>query len=256
MSGIQLGAQLYTVRDYTQTPQAYRETLLRIRELGYRWVQLSGAGPIDAQQLADYLNEADLTAAATHISFDHMLEDLPTVIREHQLWGCKYAGIGGMPERYRDSEEGIFAFAQDADAVAKRLADAGLTFVYHNHAWEFSRRGGRRVMEILHQHTSSAFQFELDVYWAQAGGVYPVDLVQMLSGRMDVVHFKDMSIAPDGAQRYAPIGEGNLNFDAILKACEQIGVVHALVEQDDCYGENPFDCLQRSYHYLKGLGME
>ena len=41
-----------------------------------------------------------------------------------------------------------------------------------------------------------------------------------------------------------------------LAAAEAAGVQYMLVEQDDCYGEDPFACLARSYTYLKEKGFE
>ena len=47
-----------------------------------------------------------------------------------------------------------------------------------------------------------------------------------------------------------------MNFPAIFYAAEEAGTEYMLVEQDDCYGEDPFDCLKRSYDYLKANGFE
>ena len=46
-----------------------------------------------------------------------------------------------------------------------------------------------------------------------------------------------------------------MNFDAILAAALETGVQYALVEQDDCNGEDPFACLARSYRYLTACGL-
>ena len=54
---------------------------------------------------------------------------------------------------------------------------------------------------------------------------------------------------------YAPVGSGLLDFGAIISTCEKLGVEYALVEQDDCYGRDPFDCLKESYDYLKSVGL-
>ena len=54
----------------------------------------------------------------------------------------------------------------------------------------------------------------------------------------------------------AVIGEGNLNFERIFQMAEKAGTKYMLVEQDNCYGENPFECLKRSYHNLKTLGFQ
>ena len=39
-------------------------------------------------------------------------------------------------------------------------------------------------------------------------------------------------------------------------APERAGVEHILIEQDNCNGEDPFDCLARSYKYLTSLGLK
>ena len=54
----------------------------------------------------------------------------------------------------------------------------------------------------------------------------------------------------------AVVGEGNINFDAVLNAAESAGTEYALVEQDSCYDENPFDCLKRSYQNLVSMGLK
>ena len=56
--------------------------------------------------------------------------------------------------------------------------------------------------------------------------------------------------AEDKAVRIAPIGEGNMNYDAIIEACLETGVEIAYVELENCYGADPFECLKRSYDYL------
>ena len=53
-----------------------------------------------------------------------------------------------------------------------------------------------------------------------------------------------------------PVGEGNINFAAVTEACRDAGAEYLLVEQDDCNGEDPFDCLKRSYLNLRALGLE
>ena len=52
------------------------------------------------------------------------------------------------------------------------------------------------------------------------------------------------------------MGEGNLPFPMIIRLLKALGTTKlALVEQDECYGEDPFDCLKRSFNYLKKEGL-
>ena len=45
---MELGAQLYTVRAFTQTLADFAETLKKVADIGYRTVQVSGTCAFDA----------------------------------------------------------------------------------------------------------------------------------------------------------------------------------------------------------------
>ena len=98
---IQLGAQMYTLREYTKTAEGLREALHKVKDMGYQAVQLSGHGAdIAVEQAAEYLQETGLQCAATHISFEEMQDDLAAVVKKHRAWNCQYAGVGSMPGKY------------------------------------------------------------------------------------------------------------------------------------------------------------
>ena len=54
-----------------------------------------------------------------------------------------------------------------------------------------------------------------------------------------------------GEIRMAPVGKGNLAWHKILPALRTAGTQWGIVEQDDCYGEDPFECLRQSLQYLQ-----
>jgi sugar phosphate isomerase/epimerase len=54
----------------------------------------------------------------------------------------------------------------------------------------------------------------------------------------------------DKAVRFAPIGEGNMNYDGIIQACLDENIEYGYVELDNCYGDDPFDWMKRSYDFL------
>jgi sugar phosphate isomerase/epimerase len=81
-----------------------------------------------------------------------------------------------------------------------------------------------------------------------------VEWIRKFDGRMKVVHLKDMAVTADREQLFAEVGEGNMNFPAILNACREIGIEWGAVEQDQSYGRDPFQCLATSFNNLKKLG--
>jgi len=52
------------------------------------------------------------------------------------------------------------------------------------------------------------------------------------------------------------VGEGNLNWKAIIEAAEEGGVEWYIVEQDSCYGRDPFESLAISYRNLKAMKVD
>lgn len=252
---MKIAAQLYTLRNFLKTPEDIATTLQKVKDIGYNAVQVSGIGPIDNRALKEIADRVGLAICATHIGFADMQNGLDAVIEKHRLWECKYVGLGSIPGDYRGSAEGYRAFAEIASDISRKFKAAGLQFVYHNHAFEFAKLGGQTGMDILfNESDADAFGFELDVHWVQAGGADPVDWIHKVKGRMQVVHLKDFVVTGDSERRFAEVGEGNMNFSSILEACEATGVEWGAVEQDDCYGRDPFESLAISARNLKALG--
>jgi len=251
---MKIAAQLYTLREFLKTPEDIDKTLKKVKKIGYDAVQVSGMGPIDPQDLKTIVDREDLTICATHIGFDRLRNELESVISDHKLWDCKYVGLGAMPEEYRKDEESFIKFTKEASKIADKLQENGLQFVYHNHNFEFIKFGVKTGMDILFENTDpQSFDFEIDTYWVQAGGADPAQWITKVAGRMDVVHFKDMAV--DGWETImAEVGEGNLNWDRIIQACEDIGVEWACVEQDVCQ-RDPFESLAISLKNLRGMGL-
>ena len=253
MAASQLAAQLYTVRDFTNTPADIATTMKKVKQLGYDAVQCSALGVIDAHELKRIVDGEGLTICATHTDYERMRNEPQAVIDEHNLWGCKHAAIGGLPQEYRNAE-GYARFAKDASKVGKRLAEGGLTFSYHNHSFELERFNGRTGLELLYEESDPKyFNSELDTYWIQHGGGDPAAWIRKLKGRADIIHLKDMAM--DGhTQLFAEVGEGNLNWPAILDACKEAGVEWYIIEQDTCQ-RDPFESLGISLRNLKEMGL-
>ncbi len=250
---MKVAAQLYTLREYTKTPDAVRETLHRVKQMGYGAVQLSGLGPIDAQELARILDGEGLVAAATHVSWNNLSEDLARVIDNHHIWHCQYTAIASMPGEFR-SPDGYRQFARLASEAAKKLQAEGISLGYHNHSFEFERVGAEIGLAVLFREADPVLQAELDLYWVQHGGGDPAAWIERMQGRLPLVHLKDMTIV-EGKQIMAEVGEGNLNWPRILHALDLAGTRWYMVEQDVCQ-RDPFESLQISLHHLREWGIE
>ncbi|NLW50475.1 MAG: sugar phosphate isomerase/epimerase [Candidatus Brocadiaceae bacterium] len=256
MADFTIGAQLYSVRQFTKTIEGVRETLEKVARIGYRCVQVSGFGPVDMAEVARICRDNGLDVGSTHTGWNRFTDSLDELIEEHQVLGCRHPAIGGLPGDYR-SADGVRRFLDELGPIAARLSEVGMDFSYHNHNHELARVNGETWLGMVCRESSpDVLKMELDTYWIQAGGGDPAEWIRRCAGREPVVHFKDMCVTPEREQRFAEIGEGNLNWPAIIEACRQGGVEYAMIEQDNCYDRDPFESLGISYRNLVDMGLK
>lgn len=245
----QIGAQYYTLREFTKTIEDFDKTCRKVKEIGYKIVQISGT-PLGATEMKAVLDKYGLKVATTHRSFDDFLNNLDEVMEYNRILGCELCGVGSMPPKYRDSAEGVSQFIKEMNEVAEKLKKEGLYFGYHNHAFEFVKFDGKFIMErLIEESDPDAVKFIVDTYWLQFGGLNPAKFIKKLGERAMVVHFKDLKMNLADKVEMAEVGEGNLDWDDIIEACDESGAKWAMVEQDVCQ-RNPFESLKMSYDYL------
>ncbi len=250
---MRIGAQLYTVREQCKTLDDFALTLRKVADIGYKTVQVSGTCAYEAAWLRDELARNGLTCVLTHTPAARLTGDTAQVIADHDVFGCDHVGLGWYGFDETKPEMTYDHFLRTYLPVAEALRAGGKTFMYHNHDQEFRRLGDKIVLERLMEDVPADLMgFTLDTFWVQAGGGDPAQWLERLAGRIPCIHLKDFAYG----RKMAVIGEGNINFDRVFTAAEAGGTQYMLVEQDDCNGEDPIECLRRSYQYLTSCGFE
>ena len=250
-----IGAQFYTLRDYIQNIEDFDTTCKKVAEMGYQIIQISGT-PLPAKEMREVIDQYGLKTVVTHRGFPDFVKDVDEIIEYNQILGSEFCGVGSMPFEYTKSQEALEEFIEKANQAAEKIQEAGMTFAYHNHAFEFIKWNGRTIMErLIEGLDAEKVSFIVDTYWLQYGGVNPAAFIRRLGKRAAVLHFKDYAMVPGEFQKQtmAEVGQGNLDWDDIFAACEEAGAKWALVEQDVCAG-SPFDSMKLSYDFLKAKG--
>lgn len=121
--------------------------------------------------------------------------------------------------------------------IGKQLADEGITFQYHNHAWEFDDLGGVNGMDILTEETDpNLVKFNIDVYWVWYGGHDPVEFIKKHKNRAGYFHFKDgrKETGADGKVQpvFMELGRGEVDLKAGISAAKEVGAEWIVYEQD------------------------
>lgn len=247
-----IGAQLFTIRDYTKTEQDIEDSLQKVADIGYKFAQMSAFGPISAAKLKEIIQKTGLAITGSHNSYDMFVNRLDELIDYHKTIGCMMPGIGAMPREAIGDVEVLRKFIRDFNDISDRLAAEGMTFTYHNHAFEFIKVGGKYLMDYILEESNDNFKLMVDVYWLAVAGIDPARFILKYKDKVGGVHFKDLKVV-ENAPTMAEVGEGNLDWDGIIEACEQANPRYIYVEQDICDG-SPFDALKVSYNNLRAKG--
>lgn len=253
---MKLGAQLFSVRTFLQSEWDLRQTFQRIKEIGYENVQLSGAAAFSAELIREVSEQNGLPVVCTHTSFDRILQDTDNVICEHRIFGCPVVGLGMMPKEYRGSREGLEAFLKTIETPVRKIMDAGLSFAYHNHAFEFLPfEDGGNAYDTMLEHLPD-WHFIMDTYWVEFAGQSAAEYIRRIGkDRLVNIHFKDM--ATDEKRSICACGDGCLDFVNLHRICQEVGVQNVLVEQDNAVNaSDPFMEMESSFRHLRPIIFE
>lgn len=279
-----LGVQMMMVREAVARDGMW-PVLQRISALDFHAVEVSQIpmSEENTEALERGRAELGLQVAALSVGLksgptttgDALDSDFEKIVADCRRLGCRFVRIGMMPFPAMASYEACVEWAEEVEAAAVRLAAEGITLCYHNHHVDFAKFGGERLFDLVRR-IAPALRFEVDLHWVQRAGIAPLDMLKQYAGVVDLIHVKDFRIVPlpqsalalleagdfpafmaafsGGTVQFAEVGSGNMNWPELLPAAEAAGASYLLVEQDDLYGRDPFDCLADSRAYLRSIG--
>lgn len=232
------GLNLFSIKNLLDTEENFLATAYKLKEMGYSYVQFSGA-PYDADMIARVSAAAELPVVLTHVPMDRILNDTDALMAEHAKFGCKNIGLGMMPLATILDKEALYKNVEELDRTAEKMKKNGFNFFYHHHHYEFFKHDGETVFDYILKNAEN-INFTLDSYWLQFGGVDVCKTVDKLKGRIECVHLKDyMIVVKENSEklavepRFAPVGDGTIDFKAFVEHASKAGAKYFLVEQDN-----------------------
>lgn len=251
MERSQIALQLFTVREHAKTEADLAVTLEKVADIGYQAVQVSGIGAdIPREFVRECCEKNKLTICATHENSELILSDPEAIVKNLAPYDCKLTAYPFPRNIDFASEASVGELISGLAKATDFLAEHGITLAYHNHRQEFRRLNGQLILDRIYNETP--IQGEIDTYWVQVGGGDPVAWCEKLANRLPILHLKDYMINDADEVVFGPVGKGNLNFPAIIRAAEAAGCRWFCVEQDRT-PEGAFNAIQMSFEYLAGL---
>jgi sugar phosphate isomerase/epimerase len=247
MARISIALQLHSVH------KAFRDdpagVLKSIAAMGYDGVEFAGFHNQRPVTLRRLLAEAGLRCAGAHVPFTDILKPrLEESLIYQQALGNPNLVVSSLPEEYLQTESGWQQAAALLTGAADRAMAFGLRIGYHNHEIEFARRtqDGRSFWDVFFYLAGSSVFMQPDTGHAARAGIDPSVLVRQNPGRVKTVHLREWSPEREDAL----IGEGEVPWERIFRACTVSGTEWYIVEQESTTLP-PLDCARRNLQLLR-----
>jgi sugar phosphate isomerase/epimerase len=255
-----IALEIYSFRNELQ--KDLKGTLRKIKEMGFNEIEIPSYYGLSATDFVKETKNVGLKITGALFGYNRFEKEVDQLIKEAKILGVRQIGCGWI-----DHEGDVFTKDQASRAIAvfnaagAKLKKAGIRFYYHTHGYEFVPTGDGKT--TLFDYMASKMipgvaDFQLDVYWAHHGGENPTQLLKKYKGRFLSLHLKDMAHGQEHGvyKGWSPVendcihGQGQQNFQTILKAAIQAGVSHFYIEDENL---NAMNQVPKSLIYLRGL---
>jgi sugar phosphate isomerase/epimerase len=241
--------QLYSSRNFGPL----EKTLKMVADLGYGKVEGYGglyASLADLDTLKAILTANNLTMASGHFGLDMVEDDPSKVIHIAKELGMEHVFVPHLAADKRPTaDQGWRDFGERLARAGQPIREAGFTFGWHNHDFEFSKTGGAHPLDLILE-GGPDLALELDVAWVVRGGQNPLDWIEKYADRLVAAHVKD--IAPEGEKAnedgWADVGDGVMDWPRLIEALRKAGCGLFVVEHDNPSDDARF--ASRSIAYL------
>jgi len=242
---LSIGIQLYTVRE--ELSHDARGTLRKLAQVGFTGVEFAFQyGGLKPQELADFLYETGLECIGIYTSMDQIEDPGSEAYQYAAVLKCPYFTTGITDMVNKQEWPKAIELVKNAAEVS---AIKGITLLYHNHWQEFKKLRGKYALDILLEETDAeTVKVELDTGWIKKGGADPADYIKKCAGRLPLLHVRDIKADHEVTE----IGNGIIDFPAVIAEAERAGVKWAVYEQD-ISTIGIYESAAKSYKSLRAL---
>ncbi|MCO7471032.1 sugar phosphate isomerase/epimerase [Stenotrophomonas maltophilia] len=243
-----IAVQMYTLRNAGSLEQQLK--IVHDADVGA--VETVGTQGVSATELKQLLDRYSIKAISSHVPLAELRKDLDGVVAFNRSIGNTTLVVPYLDAKDRPTDAaGWTVLGQELGRIAKQVRAKGMRLAYHNHDFELVDFNGRTGLELLFAAAGPDLQTELDLAWVARAGLDPAAMLATFRGRLFAVHAKDN--APKGQAEdeggFAAVGQGVLDWKAILPAAAAAGVQWYIVEHDQ--PRDPAKVIQTGADYLR-----
>jgi sugar phosphate isomerase/epimerase len=253
-----VGLQLWSLREYL--PKDLPGTLAKVRAMGFRDVEGAGLWKHTVSELRSALDTAGLRCPSAHMGFERLRDDLSGALTEAKALGAKGVVCPWIPHTGNDfTRDDAVKAAEAFNRFGKAAQDAGLTFGYHCHGYDFVPSAEGTLFDTIAGIADPKLvSFQVDVFHAYHGGADPAQLIAKHGGRVKSLHLKDLKkgvvvkvgTATAEPEVDVPVGSGQIDMPAVLRAAKKAGTSMYFIEDES---KDPLGHIPQSVAYLTNV---
>ncbi|QNH16251.1 Xylose isomerase-like TIM barrel [Xanthomonas sp. SS] len=243
-----IAVQMYSLRNAGSLEQQ----LKIVHDAGVGAVETVGTQNVSAVELKQLLDKYSIKAISSHVQLADLRKDLDAAVAFNRSIGNTTLVVPYLDQKDRPTDAaGWTALGKELGQLSKRVRAKGMRLAYHNHDFELVDFNGKTGLELLFAAAGPDLQTELDLAWVARAGYDPAVMLGKFKGRMFAVHAKDN--APKGQAEdeggFAAVGQGVLDWNAILPDAASAGVRWYIIEHDR--PRDPATVVQTGADYLR-----
>jgi sugar phosphate isomerase/epimerase len=221
--------QLYSVKELTGND--FLGTIKKVAEIGYDGVEFAGFFDTSAKDLKTALEAYGVKAAGSHEGINKLRDTLDYVIEYNQTIENPYVICPGLPKEMVSSMDKIKETCELFNKIGEKCYKNGLSFGYHNHAFEFEKVENKYIYDLFMEYTDPKLMFiELDTFWVEYSGLRSVDIISKYAQRCRLIHVKEMKSLTEKVN--TEVGRGIMDFKAITDMAKKYKSEWYIVEQE------------------------
>ena len=238
------GIQISSLKPLLMTPQQVETAFGKCARLGCRVVQLQWLDPsVPIPVIAKALAESQMVSVSVQDFYETVLADFDYYVNlnaaTHGTWLC----VSRIPDRLK-SPDGLDAYVDELRDMQKKLDPVGQKVCFHPVSADFAAIPGMNAVELLLEKMPE-LHICLDLYHLNRNCTDMPGFIRRYGKRTCMVHFKDEK---EGI--LVPAGQGEVNWEGVVKACLEAEVPYGIVEQEK-WERDPYDCLKESMDWLE-----
>jgi sugar phosphate isomerase/epimerase len=252
----EIGVQLYSFRN--EFKKDVKGTIELIHSMGIKEIEGGDTYGMDKTAFKKLLDDNQLKTVSVGADFNQLQKDPQAIIENAKFFGATYVVCFWIPHNGEFNIDDAKKAVEVFNTAGKLFKEAGLSFCYHAHGYEFMPYEDGTLFDYLAKNMNPQYaNFEMDVFWIKHPGQDPVALLQKYPGRFKLMHLKDRQPGTPNTmngeadvETNVVLGKGDVGIANIMKEAKKQGVAHYFIEDES---SRSVQQVPESLKYLKGL---